>query len=265
MGCALTCSTPGGRARSPSCCFTSSFAGAWASSTGRSSMRCGACRRGRAARTAGPAANPGLGACWAVIGDKYRLILFGRYPYYRAVAAGHRHAAVRRPLRHLGLAPLLAVGTGADLGRHAGRDRRADVGRRVWAELCSSRGMGWPANHADAGDLRAGAGVSARHPGGARPSRPGDAGGAPAVRALCRADPRGAADQPVVHGQCDVSAVHAGGPEPGQAGARAGGLHPVRRRLSGGGGARRVAGAARAASTRPPMRSGFPTGRRWGW
>ena len=23
----------------------------------------------------------GIGACWAIIGDKYRLILFGRYPY----------------------------------------------------------------------------------------------------------------------------------------------------------------------------------------
>ena len=30
----------------------------------------------------------GIGACWAIIADKYRLILFGRYPYQPAVAAG---------------------------------------------------------------------------------------------------------------------------------------------------------------------------------
>jgi general L-amino acid transport system permease protein len=29
-----------------------------------------------------PCRQPGVGACWAVISDKYRLILFGRYPYF---------------------------------------------------------------------------------------------------------------------------------------------------------------------------------------
>jgi general L-amino acid transport system permease protein len=31
--------------------------------------------------TAAPCRAPGVGACWAVIGDKWRFILFGRYPY----------------------------------------------------------------------------------------------------------------------------------------------------------------------------------------
>ena len=36
----------------------------------------------RANRTPVPAINAkGIGACWAVITDKYRLILFGRYPF----------------------------------------------------------------------------------------------------------------------------------------------------------------------------------------
>ena len=34
----------------------------------------------------------GTGACWGVVAEKYRLILFGRYPYERAVAPGARHA-----------------------------------------------------------------------------------------------------------------------------------------------------------------------------
>ena len=29
----------------------------------------------------------GVGACWGVIAEKYRLIIFGRYPFERAVAA----------------------------------------------------------------------------------------------------------------------------------------------------------------------------------
>ena len=37
-------------------------------------------RRGRR-RTAACRAAKGVGACWAVIDDKYRFILFGRYPY----------------------------------------------------------------------------------------------------------------------------------------------------------------------------------------
>ena len=41
-----------------------------------------AVRRRRADRTTAACQNAkGIGACWAVIADKYRLILFGRYPY----------------------------------------------------------------------------------------------------------------------------------------------------------------------------------------
>ena len=41
-----------------------------------------ACRcRGRWNDQTRPAAHAGHGACWAVIAEKYRLILFGRYPY----------------------------------------------------------------------------------------------------------------------------------------------------------------------------------------
>ena len=73
----------------------------------------------------------GIGACWAVIADKYRLILFGRYPYdeqWRPAIVVVLFIGALRRLRH---AAVLAQGTGADLDRHAGRDRRADVGRRA--------------------------------------------------------------------------------------------------------------------------------------
>ena len=42
----------------------------------------------------------------------------------------------------------------------------------------------------------------------------GPAGGQAAVRGVCRADPRRAADHRAVHGQRDVPAVHAAGDQP---------------------------------------------------
>ena len=72
----------------------------------------------------------GTGACWAVIADKYRLILFGRYPYdeqWRPAIVVLLFIGALCRLRH---AAVLAQGTGADLDRHAGGGRAADVGRR---------------------------------------------------------------------------------------------------------------------------------------
>ena len=63
----------------------------------------------------------GIGACWAVIADKYRLILFGRYPYDEQWRPAICRGAVHRALCRLGHAALLAQGTGADLDRDPGR------------------------------------------------------------------------------------------------------------------------------------------------
>ena len=116
----------------------------------------------------------GIGACWAIVADKYRLILFGRYPYRRAVAPGDLRRAVHRALRRLRHAALLAQGAGADLDRHAGGHRRADVGRRVRPAAGHRGFLGRPAAHADPGDLRPGLRISARQSwsrsGGAPPS-----------------------------------------------------------------------------------------------
>ena len=73
----------------------------------------------------------GVGACWAVLADKYRLILFGRYPVRPAMATRHRRAAVHRPVCCLRHAPLLAQGARADLDRHPGHRRGVDVGRHL--------------------------------------------------------------------------------------------------------------------------------------
>ncbi len=55
-----------------------------ASSTGPSSTRSGRCRTA----SPRPAANRRHGACWALIAEKHRFILFGTYPYDAALAAG---------------------------------------------------------------------------------------------------------------------------------------------------------------------------------
>ena len=102
------------------------------------------------------------------------------------MAARDRGPAVHRPVRRLRHAPLLAQGTGADLGRHPGLGRRSDVGRHP-RTVRSFRGLlGRPADHPDPGHLRPGLRLP---PGGARRAgravHPAAAGETP-MRALCR-------------------------------------------------------------------------------
>ena len=64
----------------------------------------------------------GDGACWGVIAEKWRLIIFGRYPVRRAVAPGARDACccsallvvscIRALLEAAGSLPLWVVGAG---------------------------------------------------------------------------------------------------------------------------------------------------------
>ena len=86
----------------------------------------------------------GTGACWAMIGDKYRFILFGRYPYDEqwrpaivvALFLGlYAVSAMRRFWRK----ELLLIWVG-----DAGGDRRADVGRhlRAWNTCRRTAGAG---------------------------------------------------------------------------------------------------------------------------
>ena len=59
----------------------------------------------------------GTGACWAVITEKHRFILFGTYPYEEHWRPALCVRAVRRALCRLGDAAVLAQGTGAGLDR----------------------------------------------------------------------------------------------------------------------------------------------------
>ena len=102
----------------------------------------------------------GVGACWAVLGDKYRFILFALLPVRPAMAARDRCPAVHRAVRRLRQPALLAQGAGADLDRHAGGDRHPDVGRRPGHAACRAGPVGRPADHADPGDVRPGVRVS---------------------------------------------------------------------------------------------------------
>ena len=204
----------------------------------------------------------GLGACWAVIPEKYRFILFGTYPF---------DEQWRPALRTLVFIALFVVSSRRRFWRkelvlvwvgRADADRRADVGRRRSGLPYRVAGpLGRAAGDADPRDLRARLRLSARHPRRARPPLE-TAGDQLALRALCRADPRRAADQPAVHGQRDVSAVPARRRQHRQTAARADRLHPVRRRLSGRSRARRPAGRA-AGTVRGGRRArACPTGRR---
>ena len=67
----------------------------------------GACRADRA----------DFGACWAVIPEKYRFILFGTYPFDEQWRPALATLAVHRAVLRLEPAQLLAQGTGAGLGR----------------------------------------------------------------------------------------------------------------------------------------------------
>ena len=111
----------------------------------------------------------GMGACWAVLHDKYRLDPVRPLPVRRAMAPRHRRPAVHRPLHRLRHAPLLAQGTGSDLGRDAGRRRRPDVGRHP-RPAAGNRGLlGRPADHPDPGHLRRRLLLPAGRPGRPRP------------------------------------------------------------------------------------------------
>ncbi|CAA9282437.1 MAG: ABC transporter, permease protein (cluster 3, basic aa/glutamine/opines), partial [uncultured Craurococcus sp.] len=157
-----------------------------------------------------------------------------------ALAAGALRRPLRRALRRLRHAAVLAEGAGADLGRHPRRHRRADVGRRAGDALCAAGALGRPRHHPDPGDLRPGLRLPARHPRGARAAveAAGDQGD---LRDLCRADPRRAADLAALHGERDVPAFPPRGDEHRQAAARPDRHHPLRRRLPRRGGARRAA------------------------
>ena len=61
------------------------------------------------------------GACWGVIAEKYRLILFGRYPVRGAVAAAARDGADGRSDRRELLPQVLEALAGRRLGRGARR------------------------------------------------------------------------------------------------------------------------------------------------
>ena len=229
------------------CWATSSCASPWASSPGRCSTRSGPCRitpQG-VANTAVCQNAKGIGACWAVIADKYRLILFGRYPYDQQWRPAICVAAVHCALRRLGHAPVLAQGAGVDLDRHAGGRRRADVGRRAGPAAGDRGPMGRPADHADPGDASAWPAHfrwrswwrSAAAPPTCRRSRCCACvyveliRGVPLIAVLFMASVMFPLFMP-------------NGRQHRQAAARAGRHHPVRRRLSRRGGARRAAGAA---------------------
>ena len=127
----------------------------------------------------------GIGACWAVMHDKYRLILFGRYPYdeqWRPAIVvllfiGLYIVSGMRRFWRKELALIWVV--------HADRRRRADVGRRV-RPAAGDRGLlGRPADHPDPGHLRRRLLLPAGRPGGARPPLHQAAGGQDALRPVC--------------------------------------------------------------------------------
>ena len=184
------------------------------------------------------------GACWGVIAEKYRLILFGRYPYdeqwrplvatvvddracWRRAATGRSGSAWLIALWIVVLAAFFVLMSGGVFG----------------LDLRRNRALGRLSADDHAVDDRARDRVSAVDRGRARPAL-AHAGHPHAVRALRRADPRRAADLGAVHGVVHVPAVHAGGHDDRRAAARAGGHHAVLRRLSRRGRARRAAGAA---------------------
>ena len=71
------------------------------------------------------------GACWAVIGEKLRLILFGAYPYAQQWRPGDRGIAARRHVRTLGAAAVVELAARRGVAAGARRLRAADVRRRA--------------------------------------------------------------------------------------------------------------------------------------
>ena len=183
----------------------------------------------------------GTGACWGVVTEKYRFILFGRYPFEEqwrpelatradgGGAGGQLHALVLEAL------------AGAAVGRWCWPSSSADVRRRVRPDAGAHRPLGRPAADGDAGHAVDLPGLPDRGAGGAGPAQPA-AGDPHRLRDLRRADPRRAADHRAVHGLVHVPAVHAAGHEHRRAAARAGRHHAVCRGLHGRDRARRPAG-----------------------
>ena len=126
----------------------------------------------------------------------------------RAMAAGAGVPDIHCAVLCVEPAELVAQGTGGGVGGSAGADRRADVGRHRRTNLRVAGPLGRAAGDADPGDIRARLRLSARHRRGAGPPLE-TSRDTLALRALCRTDPRRSSDQPAVHGERDVSAVHA--------------------------------------------------------
>ena len=63
----------------------------------------------------------GLGACWAVIPEKYRFILFGTYPFDQQWRPALAMPDVHRAVLRVEPAQLVAQGTGAGVGGRTGR------------------------------------------------------------------------------------------------------------------------------------------------
>ena len=150
----------------------------------------------------------GIGACWAVIPEKYRFILFGTYPYdqqWRPALATLLFIALfyvsclrsfwRRELILIWAVMLSLIG----LLMWGGVPGLEFVSQERWGGLpvtlvLATFGLafGFPLGILVALGRRS---KASRDP--------------LALRALCRADPRCAADQPALHGERDVPAVHA--------------------------------------------------------
>jgi general L-amino acid transport system permease protein len=158
-----------------------------------------------------PAAARGIGACWGVIAEKYRLIIFGRYPFEEqwrplvatllmvAAAGGQLHAAFWKPW----LVLLWIGGAGAFFALMGGGVRGlSPVETDRWGGLPLTMMLATLSIVVMAFPLAVVVALGRR-------SQP--AGDPHICVHLRRADPRRAADQRAVHGQLHVPAVHAAG------------------------------------------------------
>ena len=187
----------------------------------------------------------GKGACWAVVSEKFRFMMFGTYPYEEQ----WRPAIVIVILVSL----LVVSGFKRFWNRKLFVFWTAGIALSYWL---MAGGLGLP-------PVRTGQwgglpvtlilaifGIAFAFPLGillalGRRSQPADH--PVAVGDLHRGGARRAADHGAVHGERDAGAVPAGRLADRPAVARAGGDHPVRRRLPGRGGSRRHAGGAQGA------------------
>ena len=162
-GCAPISSLPGCRRRRPCCSPIWSCAPALRSSNGASSMPSGWCLTASCSLRE----SKGIGACWAVIAEKYRFILFGTYPYasqWRPAVAIALFVFLylisawprlwRKELALVWLVTLVAIGILMRGG--------------VAGLTCPTRPLGRPCHHPHPRNLRPGPGLSPRDPGCAR-------------------------------------------------------------------------------------------------